>query len=267
MARAEYLGNRVIWAVLIPALVLGPVAISAVDGHLMDSRSPLVFAGTSMVIGVATMAGFALALLFVTAPRAWRLKLPSGSPVFADFGPEVIGIGWAGHHRTVARTHVTRVRRIGSVLHVRGAEATLLLPLDLVPASVAAELLSVTRHTRPPSPRRPTEARRAPEPCAVRSEREWGGITYTSAIADDVLTERLSSSVRRSPADFGPQRISVRLGPLLESFGVDRISDVRHVDSALVFRLHSPSAGVVIPDELVPTRIGRGLLRRFGPER
>ncbi|MGV0813667.1 hypothetical protein ABQF34_17015 [Mycolicibacterium boenickei] len=204
LARAEYLSKRWMWAVLVPAFVVGPV----VTGFFMaDGPSGagefLAFVFFNCVFGVGFLVVFALGLLYLTGPRSWSLKLPAGTPMYADFGPDSVGIGWLDRFNAIYLNQIVQVRHISSVLIVQGVGGTeLLIPDELVPPHVASGLLNNFKQRREPAPVGVNPSHPHAQPAMPNRPQGPGpdGVIRTAAIADAGLADQLATAVRRSTA-------------------------------------------------------------------
>ncbi|OLP01778.1 hypothetical protein BVU76_13780 [Mycolicibacterium porcinum] len=203
LARAEYLSKRWMWAVLAPAFVVVPVVMGLFDGDTASVGAFLASLAFRFVFSLGIFAVFALGLLYLTGPRSWSLKLPIGTPMYADFAPDSVGIGWLDRFNAVYLNQIVQVRHISSVLVVRGAGGTeLLIPDELVPPHVASGLL--TNFAQPRQPTTPAgypaqQPQFQPQP-GVPPGPGPDGVIRTAAIADAGLADRLSTAVRRSTA-------------------------------------------------------------------
>ncbi|WKG04720.1 hypothetical protein [Mycolicibacterium sp. HK-90] len=201
LARAEYLSKRWIWAVLVPAFVVAPVIISLFMVDSLSGGDFLLLLVINTVFGAGTLVFFGLALLYLTAPRSWSFKLPIGTPMYADFAPDSVGIGWLDRFNAIYLNQITQVRHVSSVLVIRDAAGTeLLIPDELVPPHVASGLLANFGQRRQPAPAAMNVAQ--PQPVAPSLPQGPGpdGVFRTAAVADAGLADRLATAVRRSTA-------------------------------------------------------------------
>ncbi|MGW4099028.1 hypothetical protein [Mycobacterium sp. NPDC004974] len=65
-------------------------------------------------------------------------------------------------------------------------------------------------------------------------------------------------------AEFGPQRIGLRLGGYLQTLELGSIKRIRHADCAFHVSVRGVAAGLIIAEQLVPAQVGAALLARFG---
>ncbi|MCV7066441.1 hypothetical protein H7H51_13170 [Mycolicibacterium farcinogenes] len=246
LARAEYLSKRWMWAVLVPAFVVGPV----VAGFFMSDGPSgpgefLVFLLFNCVFGVGFLVVFALGLLYLTGPRSGSLKLPIGTPMYADFAPDSVGIGWLDRFNAVYLNQIVQVRRISSVLVVQGVAGTeLLIPDELVPPHVSAGLLNNFRQRQQPAPapvNPPVNAPHSQFRPAVAPLQGPGpdGVIRTAAVADAGLADRLSTAVRRGTA----VRTALILAVVMPLLGVGLFA---LEDGGLMVESVLPAAGVMV---------------------
>lgn len=193
LARAEYFSKRWLWGVLIMIAVGLPLVILA-GGDLGRDDGLLEFSAFLVIFSVGTAALFGLGLLYFAAPSSWAFRLPAGTAMWAEFRPEAIGIGWLEHFNALYLDQIRRVRRTASVFVVQGAgDIELLIPDELVPPDIAANLLSTFAQRRPVDPAHP-------QPATSGATRRTGpdGVTRTTDVADAGLAGQLSTAVRRS---------------------------------------------------------------------
>jgi hypothetical protein len=196
LARAEYLSKRRLWVVLALVAVVVPVVVVVFAGmpfsgeNLPDHLYALAF---TVAMGVGTFIVFGFGLLVLAAPRSWALKLPAGTAMWAEFRPEAIGIGWLEHFNALYLDQVLQVRRVDSVLVVQGVGGIeLLIPDELVPPDIAAQLVSTFTERRRVVPAYPEAAR-----SGARQRTGPDGVTRTMDIADAGLADELGAAVKR----------------------------------------------------------------------
>ncbi|MEE3853457.1 hypothetical protein VZC37_24185 [Gordonia sp. LSe1-13] len=338
MARAEYLGMRAIWLVLAPACVVSPIVWNIADmvfGDADTGRGAMVTLALSPVVGAASFVMLLAILLITTGPRQAHRKIPAGTPLYADVGPQWIGFGHGEVYEAVAVGQIDRVRHIGSVLVISGGATTLTIPDEMVPPRAHADLVERYRrgHRNNRAPRVGPVVPAGPPPpphIAVGID----GVIRASAIAGPDLSDRLARAARRSPgayltlataplpmigvtlharetggvtwetmaiggymtvmivgivgyfmffgirrhyrrevrpgspisAEYGADRIVLRLGDRVDALSTAGILHVKHAGSAYVLTCTEPVGGFVIPDELVPPQAA-GRLRRRGRRR
>lgn len=201
LAYAEFRSTPTMWVAVLPGLILLPMFVGgSLFGLVLGGPSmwqyhtptSLLLLAAAPLVSAVLLLGLPIAGSIARGRWRWRHELPPGTPIHADFGPEWIGIGWAGEYRAVMLTQLQRVRRIGPTLVLSGGGNTVLLPGELVPAGVAADLLSGgwRRHIGPPMSQQLHQAGPVPAQEAVRAQ----------AVADEGLADRLASASRRSPA-------------------------------------------------------------------
>lgn len=198
LARAEYLSKRRLWVLMALATTVVPLVVVGLSADVPLSGENLPYLGYalafSVAMGVGSYAVFGVGVLIFAAPRSWALKLPAGTPMWAEFRPEAIGIGWSEHFNALYLDHVLQVRRVDSVLVVQGVgDIELLIPDELVPPDIAATLLSTFKERRRVVPS-------YPEPAASCARQRTGpdGVTRTKDIADTGLAGQLGAAVKRS---------------------------------------------------------------------
>lgn len=210
LARAEYLSKRWMWAVMVLVLVVVPVVVVLSAGESFPGENLQYFLyGLAFVVvmGVGSLVLFGLALMYLAAPRSWALKLPAGTPMWSEFRREAIGIGWLEHFTALYLDQVLRVRRVASVLVIQGVGGIeLLIPAELVPPDIAADLLSTFKQRRRVNPSSPQRA----APGATQSAGP-DGVTRTADVADAGLAGQLGAAVRRSTGT----RIALALAVLI----------------------------------------------------
>ncbi|WP_066901517.1 hypothetical protein [Mycolicibacterium houstonense] len=328
LARAECGAVRWWWVVSI-AVIEAPLLVVAASGALSKDIPLLWWLLPVLVLGVGVPGFLALVVLFIAAPRRWALRLPPGTPVYAEFGPKSIGIGWLGHFEALDLDHIERVRRIASVLVVEGgAGIRLLIPAELLPADVADDLVSTYGGAG-----RSRSAQLQPTASTAQLGLGLDGVTRTGGVAGVGLADQLAAAVRHSTevggalaaavgvplftlvlftleggrltawtvllsvavmvvsvgligyfvywaiptryrrlippgapieAEFGPQRIGLRLGGYLQTLDLVSVKRIRHADSAFHVRSQGAARPLVIPEQLVPPEVASGLLARFG---
>lgn len=193
MGRAEYAGKRVIWWILGPAFVVGPPAWSLVEYTFGSGDLDVLTLVLSPVFGAMMLAVFAVSLIFMTGPRQSRLRIPVGTPIYADIGPEWIGFGYGEVYNAMAVEQIARVRHIASSLVITGGHTTLVIPDELVPPATRERLTG--RVIPQPGSRRPPTS----HPIRPRVDVRDDGAVRTVARADAALPDRLARATRRSP--------------------------------------------------------------------
>lgn len=201
LARAEYLSKRWMWAVLVPAFVVVPVGMGLFDDDRPSGTALLTSMVFRFAFSVVILAVFALGLLYLTAPRSWSLKLPAGTPMYAEFTPDSVGIGWLDRFNAIYLNQIVQVRHISSVLVVQGVGGTeLLIPDELVPPHVASGLLSNFAQRRQTSSVGMNTSQPRPAPAGAAQGSAPDGVIRTAGIADAGLAGQLATAVRRSTA-------------------------------------------------------------------
>ncbi|GED97681.1 hypothetical protein nbrc107697_17200 [Gordonia crocea] len=213
LATAEFRSGPMIWVALLPGLCIVPMLVIgavvgliitvpmlwqydlAPSGEMIASLAMLV---ASPVIGALLIIGLPVFGTIARRRGYWGRELPEGAPLYADFGTEWIGCGWDGTYRTVMIGQLRRIRRISRVMVLSGGDAPLLIPEELVPDHIKADLLSGRWRQTMAVPGYPA-ARQAvyPGPGATSPAAE---ALHVEGVADDGLADRLARASRGSRA-------------------------------------------------------------------
>ncbi|MFW0786002.1 hypothetical protein AAFP35_15930 [Gordonia sp. CPCC 206044] len=120
-------------ASFVPLLALGLFAI----------QRNLTIGDIAMVGALVAFALIAVvSALWVRGPAIFRRRVPAGTPISADFGPQWLTLRLGDHTDSVSCDSISRVSRVGDAFFVsrRGSAPGLLIPAELVPAPVADDL-------------------------------------------------------------------------------------------------------------------------------
>ncbi|MHC3004578.1 hypothetical protein [Gordonia metallireducens] len=124
----------------------GPV-VPATFAAVLVPLVALLYFGAYVVAVILAAALVLLAVLFFTpfAGRWWfRRTVAPGTTISAEYGPDRIRLRLGAYDRTIDRTSIHRVKRVGTALQVSPRTATdvLLIPDELVLPDIAEELLA-----------------------------------------------------------------------------------------------------------------------------